>query len=424
MKRLNLLLSVLSVGIAPLTSAQAQSPGKDPFLKENAPPLDSLISGGKGSVGTLMISVETYAAPAVKIDQLLSAGLSAADLRKSLIKLEKSGEAKLRWVGALPSGSGQRAKIQSTDEVFYIEPASADSDAMTVKSRQCGDTLEIDPVLSADEQLIDLNLRLTDSSFAGFRPAGASLTPSVLPMIETGEITNASVSILNEPSLIGTFTRKTPEGTQTVIAIARGRISQRIPEAAKTAPTDPGPAKWQLVFRVFETDRPLARDLIDASIEGDVLYEAVTENVASGKAALVQMSALISNWGQRSKAEGEKEDAFQSPGIPGKERPSFEKADLGWVVEVDPVLLNDGKHVSLNYAAQDSRFRSILTGDPTLTDVPPTPIYSTSSVTTQIVVPMGHFAFGGTLNQPRDSDVLERVDDGKTRLLFIEARAH
>ncbi len=414
------LLALAGLALSSVATLHAQSGGKDPFLKENAPPLDPPATAGKDRVGTLMISMETYSAPAVEVDRLMSAGLNAAELRAGLIELEKAGKGQLRWVGALPSGSGQRAKIESTDEVFYIEPGA--SDVMEVKSRVCGDTLEIDPVISADEQLLDMNLRLTDASFAGFRPAGERLTPPVVPVIETGEITTSSVSTINEPKLIGTFTRKTPEGLHTVVALARGRIAQRIPEAAKGVPPDAGPGTWQMVFRVYEMERGLARDLIADSIVGDVLHQAVTEKVAAGQAALAQMSVVISKSGQRAKTEGEREDAFQSPGIPGKERPRFEKAGLGWVVEVDPVIHKDGQHVHLNYAASDSRFRSILAGDPALKGVPPTPIYSTSSISTQIVVQMGHFAFGGTFNQPRDSGVLERSDDGKTRLLFVEAR--
>lgn len=396
--------------------------GKDPFSKKNAPPVESGGSAGAKRPGTLMFTFETWALPPAELERVVSGGVDGKRLRESLLKLESEGRARLQWTGALPTRSGQRAKLESVDELWFLEPRPAEAGEMIVKSRNCGDTLEIDPVISPDESLIDLNISVEDTVFSGFRNAGKTLVPSVMPVAEAGEITLAVVAEMDEPTLVGTYSQAREGLSESCVVLARGRIVQHLDEVTAADSGDAGPPTWQLVFRVYAIDRTSARDLLHESVDGDRLLEQVKERAGAGAAVMERMMVLKTRSGQRAKVLGQGGDAFQSPGITGEKRPAFEKAELGWQVEVDPVVLSGGKFLSVNYAVRWSEFSAALSGDPALEDVPPTPIYAKSTVTTSVIVPFGHTVLAGTLNRPRASGVGDREDDGKTRLVFLEAQ--
>lgn len=369
-----------------------------------------------------MLTFETWALAPAHLEKLVSEGIDGSRLRENLAGLEHEGRARVQWVGALPTRSGQRAKLESVDEVWFIEPQPAETPEMIVKCRNCGDTVEIDPVISRDETLIDLNIAIEDTIFAGFREAGKTLVPTVMPVAETGEVTLGVECEMNQVFLVGTYCQARGGVTESCVVLARGRIVQHVEEVEAAESGDAGPPKWQLVFRVYALDRTTARDLLHESIDGDRLLEQVKEQVGSGEAVMERMMVFKTRSRQRAKVLGEGSDAFQSPGIRGEKRPAFEKDELGWQVEVDPVVLPGGKFLSVNYAVEASEFSAALSGDPALNGVPPTPIYAKSALTTSILVPFGQTVLAGTLNRPRASGVGETTDDGKTRLVFLEAQ--
>jgi hypothetical protein len=401
-------------------SAVIAQVGKDPFAKKTAPPVSS--ASAKAEIGTLMFTFETWALPPQELDRLVAASIDGVELRENLVRLEREGRARFQWVGALPTRSGQRAKTGSVDQLWYLEPQPSDAEAMAVRSRDCGDTVEIDPVISPDGSRVDLNVAIEDAVFAGFRDAGKNLVPPVLPVAETGSLRLGSELDMDRPVMIGTYSQDREGEVESCVVLARGRIVQRIPQPGEADAGDGGPPEWQLVYRVYALDRASARELLHETIDGDELSSRLKELVVMGSAKVERMMVIKTRSGQRAQGVGESEDAFRSPGITAQKRPGFENVLLGWHVELDPVIFAGGEWVSVNYAVEEFTFGGVLSGDPALDEVPPTPIYERSALTTNLVLPFGHAALAGTLNRPRASGVGGRGDDGETRLVMVEAQ--
>ena len=100
-------------------------------------------------------------------------------LRKKLKEMVEEGEAQILDTAIVMARSGQRATVESIQEVIYpteyIQPELVKTDekedgsgaddkvttlpiASAYETRNVGTTLEVEPILGADERTIDLNL--------------------------------------------------------------------------------------------------------------------------------------------------------------------------------------------------------------------------------------------------------------------------
>ncbi len=147
-------------------------------------------------------------------------------LRKELKEMIAEDRAKIIDTLIVIARSGQRAKIESIYEYIYpteyIEPGiigtggkdgaaqkiSLLPTATAFETRNVGTTLEVDPVLGADDRTIDLNLApelvyLVGQEKYGKHKAGDSEVEVVMPLIYTIKTTTQVTVIAGEYSLIG-----------------------------------------------------------------------------------------------------------------------------------------------------------------------------------------------------------------------------
>ncbi len=222
MKRLLFPCLALSVSFALLPHASAQDPSEE-FNPLGRDLIDILDKQMRVHVEWIEVSHETYT-------RLMSEGagregiepfLSSDDspLRQTLAELAKEGEARVLDTAMLIVRSGQRGKVESIHEYIYpteFDPAEAfvlEKDAppgtapilgnhlptpTAFETRNVGTTLEVDPVLGADERTVDLNLAPEivylpgHSEWGDYRSRDGELTvkmPSFYTMKVTTQVT-------------------------------------------------------------------------------------------------------------------------------------------------------------------------------------------------------------------------------------------
>ena len=185
-----------------------------------------------GPISALSIREETFSLPIADAYELLHASSSDVDTYAKVTALMKAGKAKIERLLILRTKSGQRAVVESIDELRYaIEynvaahvpapPPPAGSSvpktpepartivtekpyATTFETRNVGDTLEIEPVIGPDGVTIDLNLVPQSVRFAGYQqPTGESWVQQ--PLFETQKLTTGVSVSAGEPYLLGTL---------------------------------------------------------------------------------------------------------------------------------------------------------------------------------------------------------------------------
>jgi hypothetical protein len=161
----------------------------------------------------------------MKVQGRLSA--DAGPLRESVRKLVKEKDARMLETALVIARSGQRAKVESITE--YIYPTEYDAPGMIVPSgeakttatrfrytpnpaafetRNLGVTLEVDPVLGADNKTIDLNLApeivyLVDQETYGEFDSESGEVDIVMPTFYTMKTTTQITLIDGEYTILG-----------------------------------------------------------------------------------------------------------------------------------------------------------------------------------------------------------------------------
>ena len=149
---------------------------------------------------------------------------NAGPLRTALKGLIDDGDASILETAIVVARSGQRAKVESIAEYIYpteYDPptatVSSDDDSKSVsiapqatafETRNVGVTLEVDPVLGADERTIDLNLApeivyLVDEIVYGEFESEDSKVEVVMPTFYTIKNTTQLTMIDGEYALMG-----------------------------------------------------------------------------------------------------------------------------------------------------------------------------------------------------------------------------
>jgi hypothetical protein len=99
---------------------------------------------------------------------------------------------------------------------------------------------------------------------------------------------------------------------------------------------------------------------------------------------------------------------------------AFETRDLGWRLEVDPVL-NETGVVDVSVALDRTILVGPLQGHEWLENRDPlAPVFESRSITTSLSTAVGKHALMGTFSPPHDTNVNGRKDDGRIWLAFLK----
>jgi type II secretory pathway component GspD/PulD (secretin) len=121
----------------------------------------------------------------------------ATDLRHEIQELVRNEEATVVGTAIVHTRSGQRAKTESILEVIYPTEAEKDRPA-AFETRNVGITLEVDPQVGPDGQIIDVNLvpELVEHVDDVEHGPTAEGVPVKMPLFHTAKLTT-SVSVPN-----------------------------------------------------------------------------------------------------------------------------------------------------------------------------------------------------------------------------------
>lgn len=153
---------------------------------------------------------------------------NAGPLRKTLQELIEKGEATLLETAIVTARSGQRAKVESIQEFIYptefdppqiLNPEKEKGSktvltlpqATAFETRNVGVTLEVDPVLGADDRTVDLNLApeltyLTGFESWGKHASGDSGVDVRMPLFFTVKTTTQVTMIAGEYAFVSAMT--------------------------------------------------------------------------------------------------------------------------------------------------------------------------------------------------------------------------
>jgi hypothetical protein len=109
----------------------------------------------------ITIEAQTFELDKTRLASLLhnrEIGSDSTDLRDKIQALVDSGDATLETHLTVRGRSGQRSKSESIEELIYPTEPDEHGFPNAFETRNVGATLEVDPVLAPDQQIIDLNI--------------------------------------------------------------------------------------------------------------------------------------------------------------------------------------------------------------------------------------------------------------------------
>ncbi|MEP6669424.1 MAG: hypothetical protein ABJF10_09745 [Chthoniobacter sp.] len=489
MKYLPVTILIGALALALHAQTPEPKPAGDPFVKNagdaaNAPKAEN-------SWAQCVITFEAYALDRDEAAALLAAERGSAGRYRRVQEMAKNGKARLQILEALTTKSGQRAVIESVDEVRYPTefptPETARGPALPTawEARNVGDTFEIEPVILPDGQATDINFVPQHVNLAGFRdvPETGNWLATSQPTFNTQKFLTSITVDNNAPHFAGTMTPQSPKGiaeggAPSEMWLSFVHVSVQGPPPAKARPQGKAPAKpadnggplVQLQYNCYSLDRGLAQELLTGSTAMTTPWEKIQALLGEKKARLEHVSTLETKPGQRAVVEeiqevrymseyapehrlgirenttrtvtnqagGKKADAKpdaastttetivttrtdpNSELIPGQAA-AFENRNVGVTVEVEPVLDPEGTMVDLNNVVQSVKLVGNLKVAGVAAQYPAQPLFQSAKVTTSLSVPLDLPVLVSTLNPPGADGVNDRVDEGRTFLLFVRA---
>jgi Bacterial type II and III secretion system protein len=435
--------------VAPAKPAPATPPG-DPFVRDlRAPkppaPAPAPAPAPVEAPVNLLTTVETWALSQADFATLLDGPADGRAPYDRLEALAKAGLAKLTGLIAVSTKTGQRAVVESVDEVRYASEFSRAERAGEIafptvfETRNVGDTLEIEPVIGPDGKTIDVNLIPQSQRLDGFQDwqPEASAAPMSQPQIRTEKVTTNTTVFSGRPTILATAT---PSGT----GDEKGAKQVRLRALRVTAqPVPPSPPVADEVIdagvelSVFSLDREAARRLLHDTADSVQSYAAVRALVAKGEAQLEAVSTLVTKSGQRAINEEIAEfrypttasgPRFDSQTTPKENRQpaswgDCETRSLGVTLEIEPVFGPQARFVDANLVPQIVSHAGQLKASGVAAKYPPQPIFTRRQLTTSVSSGAGVPVLLGTMSQPRDNGVNDRKDDGRTSLAYIRVTA-
>ena len=234
--------SFLAIALTASLTVQAQDP-VDPYKKGGAEPPELILDQVTSNL--LSIREETFSLPIAAAYDLMHSTKLDAELYAKLVEQMRAGKARIERLIVLRTKSGQRAVLESINELRYpteynprnatlpVGPIAKTPDQGMVPrdqvystnfdTRNVGDQLEIEPVLGPDGRTIDLNLVPQSVRFAGFRTTtddGSDKQPQ--PLFETQKVTTSITVLAGEPTLLGTL--NAPFGNGLAIEVKEQRV--------------------------------------------------------------------------------------------------------------------------------------------------------------------------------------------------------
>ncbi|MFZ4765423.1 MAG: hypothetical protein ACOYMN_10760 [Roseimicrobium sp.] len=395
----------------------------------------------------LLLTFETYALPQGDLDALHGDGLAAKPFYERVRQFVAEGKATLETVVALPTKSGNRAIIESVDEVLYptefdpAEPGRPFALPVAYEMRPTGARIEVDPVLHDDETEVDMNLAPDFCRLVGFRECKADPNQGgeIQPIFATRKVATSITCRLGVPTLLGTLSA--PHATGLADAEGDGKVSVTFALARMSAPAEVGPPQaaesdatkagnLRMVFRFYSMPRDKARDFLATTTDADKLHDLVRA-MAPADWKQERLITLHTRTGQRAAIEEVVENIYGTGVEPSVSHASakqllpasfsaFEMRPLGWRIEVDPVLGEDGRYADLNLAPEHTEFRGYVQGHPLLERYPQQSVFASQKITTAVTALLGHQCFLGTFNAPGDTGVNGRKDDGRAWFTFVK----
>jgi hypothetical protein len=465
---------------APPPQAAPSKPPTDPYVKKKSgEPKPGTPTGAGASVHAsseqpphhLLMTFETYRLSQSALDTLLEQPGAHAGMYDGVRKLVSAGEAALENVVAVPTRSGQVAAVESHDELLFaieFDPPSAAisySFPTAYEMRPLGDRLEVDPVAQPDGVTVDLNFVQQEVRLIGYRLsiAGERSEGELLPVIASRKLQTALSFRVGEPTFCGTM--NTPLGTGVEGADGDGSVSVTFVRTSRCAVKASKGEAPQLkmegqnlhtVFRFYSLPREKARDLLAATSDADQLKSRLTALPAQ-EVKLERLLTTVTKSGNRVQTEEAAEWLYMTEvnlpsfgmsarqslpdgveaapdagGAPveqeAKGGPKFfpasgtamEIRNVGWQVEMEPILAPDAQYVEVNLAPSYTQYRGDLQGHPMMAKYPRWPLFCSQKVTTAVTAPVGKQCFLGTMNPPRDTGANGRKDDGRVWFAFMK----
>lgn len=358
-----------------------------------------------------------------------------------LEELAKAGKARLIGLIGVNNRSGQRAVVESIDELRYGTAYSPSQRAGEIafptswETRNTGDTLELEPVVGPDGRTIDVNLVTQSVRFEGFNELQpeATAAPMAQPQFRTEKITTSIQVQSGRPALLATATPShVPDekgGRQ--IRVRALRVTAQ--PAKPSAPIAGSFSDLRVEFLLYAMDREAAQRILNESADSAQSHTAVRELLGKGEAQLETLSSLVTRSGQRAVNEEIFEFRYPTemnppnwstpPHSPPVRLPAsataFATRNAGVTVEIEPVLGPEGRTVDINVVPQSVHFTGMLSVDGVAAKYPPQPLFTTRKVVTSVSSGSGVPVLLGTMSQPRDTGVNGRKDDGRTSLAYV-----
>jgi hypothetical protein len=315
-------------------------------------------------------------------------------------------------------------------------------------------------------------------------PELAGSAPVSQPTFSTQKITTTTTVTHGEPHYLGTMTPPTPQGMANGAAASELWLTflhvsvQGPPSAGAKSPaklTPEGPVNLEYIC--YSMDRALAREILVEPASITTTWEKLQVLLGEKKARLEHLSTIKTKSGQRALTEeiqeirymaeyapesraGSSESTQRTSSKGGNEQKAnpnsndknpntngsvsssetvhttrieanaeripgfataFETRNAGATVEVEPVIAPNGLTVNLNHDIQSVKLLGNLKVTGIATQYPPQPLFETSKVTTSQTLPVNQHVLISTMNPPGVDGVNDRVDTGRTWLLFVRA---
>jgi len=345
----------------------------DPFVRESGAQKSANPPGVPNAALpaiNLFTTVETWSLSQADYAALLDGSPHERAPYDRLEELAKAGKAKLIGLIALNNKSGQRAVVESIDELRYATKYSPSERAGEIafptsgETRNTGDTLELEPVIGPDGRTIDVNLVTQSVRFEGFKEwqPEATAAATVQPDFRTEKVTTSIQVQSGRPVLLATATpTHVPEekgGRQ--VRVRALRVTAQ--PAKPSAPIADKLSDLRVEFLLYAMDREATQRILNDSPDSAQSHAAVRELLGKGEAQLETVSSLVTRSGQRAVNEEIFEiryptemnpPAWSTPAnSPPVRRPAsataFETRNAGVTLEIEPVLGPEGRIVDID----------------------------------------------------------------------------
>ncbi|MFT5466553.1 MAG: hypothetical protein ACI8UO_001653 [Verrucomicrobiales bacterium] len=364
------LISVVAVFIASigLAFAQEKPAAKDPFKKNiarQAPKPDA-----ENVQRMVVLGVEFIQTPKAEADRWSAdSKLSDDEIRSEVEALIKAGEAQVIESTILQARSGQRVKIESVLELIYptahsvldIDPKGP-TFPKAFEIRNCGLTLEVDPVIGADLSTINLNILVERTKYLreNIRDPRDNIrvfaTDVIDPLIGQQKVVTSINVQPEEYNLLAQFEPFDSDKAKTERILLFLRVGIQL--VAPTKLTEALPDSLNFRFEWIELNAPDWHAWLAGEKLADVptsAWPAVRQLLKENKADSHEMLVARAQSGQRMKTGSTVEHIYASeikePKVVGGAcEPLAQEARLsGYMLEIDPVAGAQGALYDLNY---------------------------------------------------------------------------